>query len=71
MARRVLDRPVLRDVVDAALHDEDVCVARRVVEARHDLVRALAVDTAVAKYEPRLDLRGPVFPLTGLVTSAL
>jgi hypothetical protein len=50
------------------VEDNDALRAMLFTILRH---QPLAVDTAVAKYEPRLDLRGPVFPLTGLVTSAL
>ncbi len=49
--RRVLDRPLLGDVVDASLDDQDVRAARRVVEARHDLVRSLPVDAEVSELE--------------------
>ena len=40
---RLVDRASLRDVVDAALDDEDVGAGGRLVEPLGDLVRALAV----------------------------
>src|SRR5205807_6812722 len=58
----VLDVAALSDVVDSALHDQDVRTLRALVEPRCDLVGALAVDAAVAELELRIGARGPVVP---------
>ena len=65
---RLVDGPLLRDVVDAALDDERVGPGHALLESSHDLIGALPVDAAVAKFEPGLGLRRPVFPLARLVT---
>jgi hypothetical protein len=67
---RVIDRSPLRDVVDAALDDEQIGAGDTVLEPGPDLVRALAVDPMVAKLEPGLDSSRPVLPLARLVTAA-
>ena len=60
-------RAPLRDVVDSALDDENTRSGRALVEPSRDLIGALAVDAAVAEFEPRIAVRGPVLPLAALV----
>ena len=67
VARRLLHGAPLRDIVDAALHDEEVGAVDDVVHERRDLVRAPAVDRARVELEARIALRRPPLPLTALV----
>jgi hypothetical protein len=66
----MIDRPPLRDVVDAALDDEQIGSGDTPLDSGQDLVRALTVDPTVAKFEPGLDSSSPVLPLARLVTAA-
>src|SRR3954451_310299 len=63
----LLHRTPLDDVVDSALHDENVRTARRILEPRCDLIGALAVDTVVAQVERLSASRGPPLPLAALI----
>src|SRR5207244_12412802 len=64
------DGAALRDVVDAALHDEDVGARDATIQPGRDLVGALAVDPVVAELEPPVGPCGPVLPLARLVPAA-
>src|SRR5205807_4941487 len=57
------DRPSLCDVVDSSLYDEDIGTVCTFVEPRENLVRPLAVASAIAKREPRIFECRPVLPL--------
>ena len=66
-ARGIFDWASLRDVVDAALHDEHVRARGDVVDECSDLVRALAVRGARAELEARSARVRPPLPVTALV----
>ena len=65
----LLDRALLRDVVDPALDDEDVGAVEDEVEPARDLIRPLAVDRGRPELEARVGLRRPPLPLAPLVGS--
>src|SRR5205085_9387753 len=69
LARGALDAPALRDVVDPALDDERVCARDGRVEARGDLVGALAPPAVVQELELAMPQRGPVLPAAVLVAA--
>ena len=62
VVRRGLDRAALGDVVDPALHDQHVGARDGVVEARGDLVGALAPDPEVAELELGVHAARPSAP---------
>src|SRR5437763_2576742 len=67
IARGVIDRASLCDVIDAALHDEHFGARYDVVDERSDLIRALAVRRARPELESRLRRVRPPLPLAALV----
>jgi hypothetical protein len=57
----------LHEVVDATLDDEQIGARKSDIEARGDLVGALAVHAVVAKVEASITARRPPLPLAPLV----
>ena len=67
IASGLFDRSPLHDVVDAALHDQKLGAFDGFVEARCNLVGALAVHAVIAEVELRRSARRPPLPLAALV----